>query len=117
MENFLRSVSLLPILGLGPIYDNFVVHLGYDSFALDLNLNFKPIIVDCRSLQAVLYAIDAGGFFRVMLSVINLVFKPCPGPPLVLKASVEVDTGIGVGEGHDLCLKYKIFKRLVCLVK
>ena len=52
-----------------------------------------------------------------MIGVVDLALEARLGPSIVLKAGMEIDSGIGMGQGHDLSLEFEILEGLFGLVE
>ena len=97
VQNPFKTLALLPICGLRPVDDRLVVDFRDHPLAFHLDIQVKPFVIVCGCVKAIHDAIQTGGFFGIVISVIHLAFKTYLGPALVLKARVKVNPRIGMG--------------------
>ena len=97
-----HRLEMRSIRHLGPAGGDFAVDLDGDLFALDANLVVKPLAVLGWGGVDVFHGVEATGLFRVAMGIVHLRLKSGVRPPGVLILGVEVDAGVGLGEGFNL---------------
>ena len=104
----LVTLGRLIVGGLRPFVDDIAVDLQRDVIALDDHFIQEPLIVLVVRVFNVNDVVQAAGLFPVGVGAVDLGFKAVVGPSFFLIGRVEIDAGVGVGEGHHLGLEMEI---------
>ena len=103
------------VIRLRVVRDDFVVDFDDDVFAFDNHVVLEPSSVRGDFLKVVLHIVQATGFFRIAMRVVDLCFVTAVRPAFLKVLGVEIDPRVGLGLCFDFGLKVKVFVLLIQL--
>ena len=106
----MRSGISQRMLRLRVVYDDRIVYFYGDPFALYFDVFGEPFIILDVELFYVYYIVQAACANVVGMGIVHLYFVSPVGPTALLIGGMEINAGIGMGEGLNIRFKFEILE-------